>query len=201
MGMDYLFYCRAKPNTETLAEERTEAHWAFMDQYAATMIARGPTLSDDSAEWTGSMHIVGLSDAAAAQVFAFEEPYYRAGIFAEVFMRRWRNELGRAMWDFHGDLAHHLRFLIIGHGRPEASIKVDTLPSRQRFLDNHRSQVIVCGPLLTDDGATWVGSALLAEAPDRAAVETLAESDPYAKAGLYQSMEIHRWVFGGRPSA
>src|SRR5690349_925557 len=86
-AVDYFCYCRAKPNTEALADERTEAHWAFMDQYAATMIARGPTLSDDGAQWTGSMHIVGLPDAAAAQVFAFEEPYYRAGVFGDVFMR------------------------------------------------------------------------------------------------------------------
>jgi uncharacterized protein YciI len=172
-----------------------------MDQYAATMIARGPTLSDDGTEWTGSMHIVGLPDAAAALVFAFEEPYYRAGVFAEVFMRRWRNELGRAMWQFQGDPDRHQRCLIIGHGDPDASIQLDSLPSRQRFFDDHRSQTIVCGSLLSDDGATWVGGTMLAEAPNRAAVETLAERDPFTQAGLYQSVEIHRWRFGGRPSA
>ncbi|HEY7093220.1 MAG TPA: YciI family protein [Ktedonobacterales bacterium] len=198
--MDYFFYCRAKPNTEALADERTEAHWVFMDQYAATMIARGPTLSDDGEEWTGSMHIVGLPDAAAAQAFAFEEPNYRAGLFAEVFMRRFRNELGRTMWQFQGDLDHQQRFLVIGHGKPEAAIRLDSLSPRQRFFDDHRSQVIVCGSLLSDDGATWVGAIMLAEAPDRAGVEMLAASDPYAQAGLYQSVEIHRWRFGGRPT-
>ncbi|HEY7020308.1 MAG TPA: YciI family protein [Ktedonobacterales bacterium] len=196
--MDYFFYCRAKPNTEALADERTEAHWAFMDQYAATMIARGPTLSDDGAEWIGSMHIVGLHDAAAAHAFAFEEPNYRAGLFAEVFMRRWRNELGRTMWQFQGDPDHNQRFLSIGHGKPEAAFQFDSLPPRQRFFDDHDSQVIVCGSLLSDDGATWVGSIMLAEAPDRAAVEAFIASDPYAQAGLYQSVEIHRWRFGGR---
>jgi len=199
--MDYFFYCRARPDMEALADERTEAHWAFMDQYAATMIARGPTLSDDGTEWTGSMHIVGLPDAAAALVFAFEEPYYRAGVFAEVFMRRWRNELGRTMWQFQDDPDRHQRFLIIGHGNPDASIQLDSLPSRQRFFDDHRSQTIVCGSLLSDDGATWVGGTMLAEVPNHAAVETLAERDPFTQAGLYQSVEIHRWRFGGRPSA
>jgi len=199
--VDYVFYCRARPNSEALADERTEAHWTFMDQYATTMIARGPTLTDDDLEWTGSMHIVGLPDAAAAHVFAFEEPYYRAGIFGEVFMRRWRNELGRTMWQFEGDPDRQQRFLIIDHGKPDASEQRGSLPLRRHFLEDHRSQIIVSGLLLSDDDATWVGGIMLAEAPDRAAVETLAQDDPFAQAGLYESVEIHRWRFGGRPSA
>jgi hypothetical protein len=48
--------------------------WLFMDRYADAMIARGPTLAADRATATGSMHMVELPDAAAARVFAFEEP-------------------------------------------------------------------------------------------------------------------------------
>jgi uncharacterized protein YciI len=104
------------------------------------------------------------------------------------------------MWQFQGDPDHNQRFLVIGHGRPDTSVQLASLPSRQRFLDDNRSQVIVCGSLLSDDGAMWAGVALLAEAPDRAAVEALAARDPYAQAALYQSVEIHRWRFGGRPT-
>jgi uncharacterized protein len=196
--MDYFFYCRARPDMDALADERTEAHWAYMDQYATTMVARGPTLSDDGEEWTGSMHIVGLPDAAAAQSFAFDEPYYRAGVFGDVFMRRFRNELGRTMWQFQGDPDQHQRFLIIGHGKPDASEQRGSLPLRPRFLEDHRSQIILSGLLLSDDDATWVGGILLAEAPNRAAVEALVQGDPFAQAGLYQSVAIHRWRFGGR---
>jgi len=199
--VDYFFYCRAKPDTGALAEEHTEAHWAFMDQYAATMVARGPTLSYNGTEWTGSMHIVALPDAAAARTFAFDEPYYRAGVFDDVFMRRWRNELGRTMWEFEGDPDGHLRFLIIGHGKPDASEQHNSLLLRHRFLEERRSQVIVSGLLFSDDDATWVGSIMLVEAPDRATVEELAASDPCAQARLYQLVEIHRWRFGGRPIA
>lgn len=199
--MEYVFYCRDKPGVGTLREETTEAHWSFMDHYAAGMVARGPTFSDDEMAVTGSIHIVNLPDAAAAQVFAFEEPYYRAGVFGEVFMRRWRNELGRTMWEFAGDPDRHQRFLIIGHGKPEASEQRGSLPLRRRFIEDNRSQLIACGLLLSDDDATWVGGIMLAQAPDRAAVAELVASDPFAQAGLYQSVEIHRWRFGGRPSA
>jgi hypothetical protein len=41
-----------------------------MDRYAAKMIARGPTLADDGDTPTGSVHIVGLPEPAAARAFA-----------------------------------------------------------------------------------------------------------------------------------
>ena len=76
-------------------DELAEAHWSFMDGYAEHMIARGPTLTADRTTWTGSMHMVDLPDAQAARVFAFQEPFYRAGVYGEVLVSRWRNTLGR----------------------------------------------------------------------------------------------------------
>jgi uncharacterized protein YciI len=106
--MEYFFYCRAKPDSEALWAQLTEAHWSFMDRYADAMIARGPTLAADRATATGSMHMVELPNAAAARVFAFEEPCYVAGVYSEVMVRRWRNTLGRTMWEFDGDaVANH----------------------------------------------------------------------------------------------
>jgi uncharacterized protein YciI len=54
------------------------------------MIGRGPTLTPDRTTWTGSMHMVDLPDAQAARVFAFQEPYYRAGVYGQVLVRRWQ---------------------------------------------------------------------------------------------------------------
>ena len=65
----------------------------------------------------------------------------------------------------------------------------------------HRDGFILCGPLLADDGAVWVGSALLVQLGDRAAVEAMLAGAPYVQAGLYASVELHDWQFGGRPQA
>jgi uncharacterized protein YciI len=116
--MEYFFYCRGRPGTEALLEALAEAHWSFMDRYAAAMIARGPTLTPDRSRWTGSMHMVDLPDAQAARVFAFQEPFYRAGVYGQVLVRRWGNVLGRTMWDYPAELGDDRRFLVIGHGRP-----------------------------------------------------------------------------------
>jgi uncharacterized protein YciI len=34
---------------------------------------------------------------------------------------------------------------------------------------------------------------------DRAAVEAMLAGAPYVRAGLYASVEVHDWQFGGRP--
>jgi uncharacterized protein YciI len=39
---------------------------------------------------------------------------------------------------------------------------------------------------------------LLLQLRDHAAVEAMLASEPYAQAGLYSSVEIHDWEFGGR---
>jgi uncharacterized protein YciI len=168
------------------------------------MIARGPTLTPDRTTWTGSMHLVDLPDAQAARVFAFQEPFYRAGVYGEVLVRRWRNVLGRTMWQFPAELGDDRRFLVIGHGKPGVEAARQALGAAQRRWSGgpgHRDGVILRGPLLSDDGAGWVGSALLVQLPDRAAVEAMLAGAPYVQAGLYASVEIHDWEFGGRPQA
>jgi uncharacterized protein len=199
--MLYFVYCRDKPGAAALRKQTTETHWAFMDRYAPTMIARGPTLAEDRLTPTGSMHILDLPDAEAARVFAYEEPFYKAGVFAEVMIHPWRSALGRTMWQFQGDPETNRRFLIIGHGKPGMN------EIRNRLLADHRAyfeekgyvpRFIVRGPLLSDDGSEWIGSAMLIELPSRDAVTAMFADEPYAKNGLYETIEIHDWRMGGR---
>jgi uncharacterized protein YciI len=202
--VEYFFYGRGRPGTEALADELAEAHWSFMDGYAAAMIARGPTLTPDRATWTGSMHIVDLPDARAAQVFAFQEPFYQAGVYDQVLVRRWRNALGRTMWDHPAEPGDDRRFLVIGHGRPDMEPARQAVEAAQRrwFAEpGHRDGIILRGPLLADDGTGWLGSALLVQLGDRAAVEAMLAGAPYVRGGLYASVEVHDWQFGGRPQS
>ncbi len=45
-------------------------------------------------------------------------------------------------------------------------------------------RLLLGAPLTADDGTTGIGSWLLVEAPDRAAVEAFVAKDPYVLAGL-----------------
>lgn len=199
--MEYFFYCRDKPDSGALRKQTVEAHWSFMDTYASAFIARGPTLAEDGVTQTGSMHIVDLPDADAARAFAYDEPNYKAGVYSDVFLSRWRNGLGRKMWEFKGDPEHNQRFLIIGRGKQGVSQMRDRLKEARSnyFIEKgYEERFIARGPLLMEDGMQWAGSALLIELPDRAAVKAMLANYPYVRAELYDSIEIHRWRFGGR---
>jgi uncharacterized protein YciI len=183
--MEFLCYHRDRTGSLALRDDLLEEHWSYMDRYAKELIARGPTLADDGDTATGSVHILDLPDPAAARAFAFDEPNYQAGVYRDVLLRRWRNMLGRTMWDFPGGRTGGNRYLVLGLGAGQA---VDlSVPSG-------RDELIAYGPLLSDDGAAWLGTAALVRAPAPETARAVLTQDRYAE------IEVHNWQFGGRPS-
>jgi uncharacterized protein YciI len=185
VGMEFFCYHRDRPGSMALRDELLEEHWSYMDQYAAQMIARGPTLTDGGDVASGSVHIVDLPDPAAARAFAFDEPNYQAGVYRDVLLRRWRNALGRTMWDFPGGRDGGNRYLVLGLGAGQAA---------DLAVPPGRDELIAYGPLLSDDGLTWLGTAVLVRAPDPGTARAILTPDRYA------GIEVHDWAFGGRPS-
>jgi uncharacterized protein len=183
--MEFFCYHRDRPGSVALRHELVEEHWSYMDRYATKMIARGPTLTSDGDTPTGSLHIVDLPDPAAARAFAFDEPNYQAGVYRDVLLRRWRNLLGRSMWDFPGGRTGGNRYLVLGLGTGQAA---------DLDVPSCRDELIAYGPLLSDNGATWLGTAALVRAPDPDKARAVLTSNRYA------GIEVHYWRFGGRPS-
>jgi uncharacterized protein YciI len=127
------------------------------------------------------VHIVDLPGADAARVFALDEPNYISGVYSEVQVRRFRNMLGRTMWDFTGAVAGYRRFLIIGHGKPGMTAARDVLRGEhRRYLatGGYCDRLIACGPLLSGDGSEWMGTAAMAELPDRGSAEAMLPARP-----------------------
>ena len=183
--MEFFCYHRDRLGSGALRDDLVEAHWSYMDGYASTMIARGPTLAGDGDTATGSVHIIDLSGSSAARAFAFDEPYYQAGVYRDVLLRRWRNMLGRTMWEspaYNGDRG---RYLVIGLG---------TRPRTEPLEPAEHDELIAYGPLLSDDGIRWLGTAVILGAEDLVAARTILAEDAYAH------VEAHNWQAGGRPS-
>ncbi|MGY6020000.1 YciI family protein [Streptomyces spinosirectus] len=181
--MEYFCYHRDRAGSAALRDELLEEHWSYMDRYAAEMIARGPTFADDGATPSGSVHVLDLPDPAAARAFAFDEPNYQAGVYRDVLLRRWRNLLGSTMWDFPGGREGGNRYLVLGLGSGQGA---------DLAVPHNTDELIAYGPLLSDDGATWLGTAVLMRAPDAKAARTVLTADRYA------DIEVHDWQFGGR---
>lgn len=184
--MDFFVYSRDAAGTEALRQDRDllERHWSFMDPFAETMIARGPTFAPDRETVTGSLHVLGLPDAEAARDFVEREPNNSAGVYGEHLVRRFENLLGRTMWEFEGTAGEPM-FLVIAPspGRPVPAV---SLPAALR------ERLIVYGALGTLEDGEPAGAALAVQAQTRQAVASLVEDAGFAGA------EIHDWEFGGR---
>ncbi|MFF0748018.1 YciI family protein [Streptomyces sp. NPDC004267] len=206
--MEFLCYHRDRPGSLPLRQELGEAHWSYMDGYEQQLIARGPTFDRAAETLTGSVHIVELPDPAAARAFAFDEPNYQAGAYRDVMVRRWRNALGRTMWEYPGGRTGGNRYLVLGLGLP-----VRLAPGTDTASDTDGGtgtgsgtaaapdlavpadpdgDLIAYGPLLSDDGTTWLGTAAILRAPDAEAARALLTADAYA------DVEVHDWEMGGR---
>ena len=179
--MEFFCYHRDRPGSMTLRDEMLERHWSYMDRYKTELIARGPTLNGDAP--TGSVHIVDLPDSAAARAFAFDEPNYQAGVYRDVLLRRWRNLLGRTMWDFPGGRAGDDRYLVLGLGAGQPA---------DLIVPPAGDELIAYGPLLSDDGTSWLGTAALLRAPGPDQARAILTPSGYA------DIEVHGWQFGGR---
>ncbi|GAA3806861.1 YciI family protein [Streptomyces coacervatus] len=181
--MEFFCYHRDRPGSVPLRDELLEEHWSYMDRYSKELIARGSTFAADGDTPTGSVHIVDLPDLAAARAFAFDEPNHQAGVYRDVLLRRWRNLLGRSMWEFGGGRTGGNRYLVLGLGSgPAADLAVPT----------DRDDLIAYGPLLSDDGVAWLGTAVLLRAPDPGTARAVLTAERYA------DIEVHAWEFGGR---
>lgn len=83
-------------------------------------------------------------------------------------------------------------FALIARDKPGA---IETrLANRAAHLDYVTQSGVVrqAGPLLNND-EEMIGSVLILDVEDRAAAESWAAGDPYAKAGLFQDVELIPW--------
>jgi uncharacterized protein YciI len=81
---------------------------------------------------------------------------------------------------------------LIAHDKADAlSIRSDNRPAHLEYLKASDS-VAQAGPLLDADGG-MIGSLIILDVADMATAEVWTENDPYAKAGLFQQVQLIRW--------
>jgi hypothetical protein len=86
-------------------------------------------------------------------------------------------------------------FVIYCKDKPGAlETRMATRPTHLDYL-NAAGLVKAAGPLLSDAGDP-IGSLLIVEAEDKAAVQTFLDNDPYTLAGIFESAEIQAWRVG-----
>ncbi|MBD9374803.1 YciI family protein [Rhizobium sp. ARZ01] len=92
-----------------------------------------------------------------------------------------------------------MHFAFLCTDKPGAlQVRLDTRPEHLAYLNklNDEGKLAFAGPFLGDDGKP-TGSLVVVKAETIEAARTLAEADPYAKAGLFADVEVKvwNWVF------
>ncbi|MCV0394459.1 MAG: YciI family protein [Rhizobiaceae bacterium] len=90
-------------------------------------------------------------------------------------------------------------FALICKDKPgHLHVRKKTRPEHAAYLDglNDSGLLKFAGPFLDGKGDP-IGSMVMVEVEDQAAAEVIAAGDPYAKAGLFGSVEVlpWNWVF------
>ncbi|MBC9820497.1 YciI family protein [Terrabacter sp. MAHUQ-38] len=197
--MQFLVLGKDGPDFVYEPHELHEAHWAYMDEWTTALIARGPTLSPDGADHTGSVHVVDLGDATLAQRFALDEPYARAGWYSEVSVIAMQPCVDGTMWDRPTPAAQNLAAFVRADIVAERTTEhvADTL--RRLLAESDDPQWLYAGAALSEDRDRAVGLVGLVDRPPESARQSI-EAFVLATTGCAASgVECHRWQRGGRP--
>ena len=88
-------------------------------------------------------------------------------------------------------------FVIHALDRPGAlSLRLEHYPAHRAYLGGSDAMgvtIAASGPLLSEDDETMIGSCFVIEAEDIAKVRAFNAADPFAKAGLWEAVRIHRF--------
>lgn len=77
--------------------------------------------------------------------------------------------------------------------KDHSHVRAENREAHVAYLKSFGEKIVTAGPLLSDDGEGMVGSLLILDLADRDEAQSFADNDPYAKAGLFQSVEIRPW--------
>ncbi|WP_309085068.1 YciI-like protein [Chelativorans sp.] len=86
-------------------------------------------------------------------------------------------------------------FVILCRDKPDhLDLRMEVRPKHVAYLDtlNAEGTLRFAGPFL-DEAGKPCGSMVAVEAASRSDAEALAKADPYADAGLFESVDIRPW--------
>jgi len=87
-------------------------------------------------------------------------------------------------------MGEQMLFVIMCNDKPSSlEMRMAVRSQHLAYLKTYEKQIKIAGPLLDNEGKSC-GSLIILNVEDRAAAEGFAISDPYAKAGLFESVVI-----------
>ncbi len=88
--MPYIIETFDKPNHQPVRQAHRPAHLDFLEANKALLLACGAKLNDDGSDGGGGLYILDVDTREAAQAWIETDPFYAAGLFADIKIVRWR---------------------------------------------------------------------------------------------------------------
>lgn len=92
--MYFAIICNDKPDSLALRMKTRPAHVEHLKALGDTLKVAGPFTGADEADMNGSLLIVEAASENEAREIAERDPYYKAGLFADVQVRPWKWVVG-----------------------------------------------------------------------------------------------------------
>ncbi|OWY16628.1 MULTISPECIES: YciI family protein [Thioclava] len=89
--MYFAVICRDKPGALQTRMDNREAHLAYIEETGAVFMA-GPFIENE--QMVGSLVILEVDSLKAAQDWAANDPYAKAGLFEDVQVKAWKKVIG-----------------------------------------------------------------------------------------------------------
>jgi uncharacterized protein YciI len=84
-------------------------------------------------------------------------------------------------------------FAILTRDKPgHDKLRAEKRDEHIRYLVSHQDKMLAGGAMLEDAGRAF-GGIIIFDTEDRAEAERFASGDPFARAGLFESVTITRW--------
>ena len=88
----------------------------------------------------------------------------------------------------------YMFYALICIDKPDSQqLRLDTRPDHRDHLKALGDTLKHAGPFTNEDGSQMNGSLLIVETDSLEEAKAIAESDPYAKAGLFSDVQVRPW--------
>jgi uncharacterized protein YciI len=87
-------------------------------------------------------------------------------------------------------------YAVICTDKPNShALRMANRPEHVAYLQSLGDRLAIAGPFTEPDGKTMNGSLIVIEAGSLQAAKEIAAGDPFARAGLFASVEVRPWVW------
>lgn len=92
--MAIICFCKDHPGSSGLRRAHTAAHLAYIETILDHILVAGPLVDEETSSYNASCFIYQTDDKSEAMNLLHNDPYFKAGIYAEVKCQRFKPAAG-----------------------------------------------------------------------------------------------------------